>query len=162
LKNGENTNNIVMKLAENLNVKLDNSDISTSHRLLTNGKSDSKLNSPPPIIVLVRFSNRDKRNEIYNKRSKVNDLATTSSATSKLVHSSNLSLRENLTKFRKNLFNQAQKVKADLKFKFIWTWQGQLLLRKNKSKAFKISSQYDFAKVKKSSQYISDHSKNHF
>jgi len=117
LKNGENTNDIVMKLAENLNVKLDNRDISTSHRLLTNGISDSKLNSPPPIIV--KFSNRDKRNEIYNKQSKVNDLATTSSATPKLVHSNNLSLRENLTKFRKNVFNEAQKVKADLKFKFI-------------------------------------------
>jgi len=131
LKNGENTNNIVMKLAENLNVKLDNRDISTSHRLLTNGKSDSKLNLPP--LIIVRFSNRDKRNEIYNKQSNVNDLATgtTSLVTPKLVHSSNLSLRENLTKFRKNLFNEAQKVKADLKFKFIWTCQGQIFLRKN-------------------------------
>jgi len=64
LKNGENTNDIVMKLAENLNVKLDNRAISTSHRILTNGKSDFKLNSPP--LIIVRFSNGDKRNKIYN------------------------------------------------------------------------------------------------
>ena len=69
----ENKNEIVKKIANTLNVKLDDHDISTSHRIYSN--QTPKPNSPninlkqteaggyehPPIIV--RFVNRDKRNE---------------------------------------------------------------------------------------------------
>jgi len=81
----ECTNSIAKKVAKDLNVKLEDSDISTSHRLFTKGKSLNKNQNPsnknikqfnpeserhPPNIV--RFTNRDKRNELFTKRQKLN------------------------------------------------------------------------------------------
>ena len=61
VKLNESTNQVVKTLAKHLNVHLDESHISTSHRLPT--KPDSK--KPPPFIV--RFANRDKKKEIFGK-----------------------------------------------------------------------------------------------
>ena len=63
----ENTKQIVMKVAEELKVRLTENDISTSHRLFSstqlqrsqNQNSENQSNAPLPIIV--RFSNRDKK-----------------------------------------------------------------------------------------------------
>ena len=65
----ENSNQIVRKVASLLDVTLDESQISTSHRLKMPQNPDLEMhahkNSYPPIIV--RFSNRDKRNELFAK-----------------------------------------------------------------------------------------------
>ena len=134
----ESTNNIVKRIAEKLKLKLSDRDISTSHRI---PKSKSDLH--PPIIV--RFSNRDKRNEIFSNRPK--------SASSLFnANSENYVIKENLTKFRKFLYGEAYKTKIAFNFKFLWTWQGQILLRKNDtSKIFKISSLSDLARINQES-----------
>ena len=115
----ETTNAIVKKVAESLKVKLDDKDISTSHRLYPNNKlignrpnkrqnpdqfayknstqtkAELNLNQHSPIIV--KFSNWDKRNELFAKRltpkSSVNSTSTDNQNTS-----INFTLRENLTK----------------------------------------------------------------
>ena len=100
----ENTNEIVKKIADTLNVKLDDHDISTSHRIYSN--QTPKPNSPninlkqteaggyehPPIIV--RFVNRDKRNEIFAKR-----LRPKSASNSTSGRKTDFTIKENLTKF---------------------------------------------------------------
>ena len=151
----ENTNAIVKKAAESLKVKLDDKDISTSHRLHPNNKptgnrsskrqnpdqcayknstqtkAELNLNEHPPIIVI--FSNRDKRNELLAKRltpkSSMNSTLTDDQNTTSI----NFTIRENLTKYRKMLFNEAKKFKLSMKYQFLWTWQGQIMIRKTES-----------------------------
>ena len=155
LVDNEDTNKIVQNVAKALNVQLNKSDISTSHRLLNSSVTNHQLpkhhdqppvvraNQPPPIIV--RFCNRDKRNEMFNKRSK---LKSVSNMISPKPHHEFLVMRENLTKSRKSLFNEATKVKNALRYQFLWTWRGQILLRKNSnSKVIKISNLNDLANV---------------
>ena len=77
----ENTNHITKTVAKCLNVELDDSHISTSHRLFQNSNNFSGTSSspnqqnrknvrisskPPPIIV--RFTSRDKRNNLFKRR----------------------------------------------------------------------------------------------
>ena len=109
VKPNESTNQIVKTLAKHLNVHLDESHISTSHRLAT--KPDSKR--PPPIIV--RFANRDKKNEIFGKRKM---LQSNSMITSNF-ESDKVSIQENLTIYKKMLFNQAKLAKQYLNFSFV-------------------------------------------
>ena len=103
----ENTNEIVQKVARELNVKVSESDISTSHRLPLGMLNDK--NHHPPIIV--RFSNQDKRNEVFRKRHAIKPHANPSSnLSSPNVIPRDFAIRENLTKFRKQLFREAAKL----------------------------------------------------
>ena len=98
VKPNESTNQVVKTLAKHLNVHLDESHVSTSHRLAT--KPDGKR--PPPIIV--RFANRDKKNEIFGKRK----MLQSNSMISSNFESDKVSIQENLTVYKKMLFNQAK------------------------------------------------------
>ena len=62
--------------------------------------------------------------------------------------SSQIGLHENLTAYRKSLFRAAKNEKEFLKFKFLWTSQGQIRLRRDSvSKAINISSFVDLSKL---------------
>ena len=99
VKENENTNEIVKEVAKSLDINLEDQVISTSHRLFDHkprnerepGQANDKRNQYPPIIV--RFSNRDKRNELYSKRWKIKDKLTAKSS----CVPPNLTIRENLT-----------------------------------------------------------------
>ena len=155
VKENENTNEIVKEVAKSLDINLEDQVISTSHRLFDHkprnerepGQANDKRNQHPPIIV--RFSNRDKRNELYSKRWKIKDKLTTKSS----CVPPTLAIRENLTERRKYLLNEAMKVKLDLKFRFLSTFQGQIFLRKNEAtKAIKILCLNDLARLVGSSK----------
>ena len=131
----ESTNQIVKHVAALLKVDLTNDQISTSHRLIPNHSNSnmdrSKVKKNLPIIV--RFANRDKRNEFYSKRHLLK-------SDSKL-NTSRIDIRENLTSFRKSLYKEAKKVKNQLNYNFLWTSQGQIFLRKSPtSRVIRISS----------------------
>jgi len=114
--------------------------ISTSHGLpvpLTQ-KNESQCTKPskadinrpsqqyhPPIIA--RFANRDKRNELYFKKKLLNSNRKISSNFGK----SEISFKENLTGYRKMLFDAVKSAKEDLNFKFLWTSRGRICLRQD-------------------------------
>ena len=104
-------------MANFLKVKLKGKDILTSHRIFNDSKLSCHLISQfkthinskhPPIIV--SFANRDKRNEIFLNRLNNNAAGfnTRKPATDSIP--SNFTVRENLTSFRKYLFNEAKKI----------------------------------------------------
>ena len=78
----------------------------------------TEKNQHPPIIV--RFSNRVKRNEIFNQRQKFRENLPNTSDNSK--HNNlipkNVTIREKLTKYRRFLYAEANKVKNKLLFSF--------------------------------------------
>ena len=161
LADNEDTGKIVQNVAKALKVQLSKSDISTSHRLFNSNLNDQhqkllnhrdqqpsamRRNQPPPIIV--RFCNRDKRNEMFSKRLK---LKSVSNEIYPKPNAEILAIRENLTKFRKFLFSEANKVKHALCYQFLWTRQGQIFLRKDStSRIIKISNLNDLARVRSS------------
>ena len=132
-------------------MRLEGSHISVSH-CLPGGlhTNETKRNAPNKPIkrapIIVRFSNRDKRKELYQKRK----LIKPSPDSSKDCFEDNglIRIRENLTPFRKNLYNQAKKAKVELNYKFLWTSNGRILLRQNSaSKVIYVSSVDDLAKL---------------
>ena len=144
----ENTNQIVKNVASLLNVQLDNSHISTSHRMPVSEKS-AKLrpkennNKHPPIIV--RFSNRDKRNELFAKRKMLKMNRTNTNSAFNHLH---VSLQENLTAYRKMLYNEAKNAQHALNFKFLWTSQGQIRMRRNSdSSVLNVNSLSDLTRL---------------
>ena len=117
-------------------------------KTLLKTKAELNLNEHPPIIV--RFSNRDKRNELFAKRRTPKSSVNSTSTDNQNTTSINFTLRENLTKYRKMLFNEAKKFKLSMKYQFLWTWQGQIMIRKTeRSKIWKISSLRDLANIQK-------------
>ena len=153
----ENTRRIVKDLAISLNVKLDDTHISTCHRMppLQTPKSTKRkshtgtsrsgnISSAQHPAIIVRFSNRDKRNELYGKRKLLNKIKCGK------INSSldSTQIRENLTAYRKMLLNEAVKAKKLLNFKFIWTSQGRIRLRKDsESRIINVNSLSDLSKI---------------
>ena len=150
-KPNENTNQLVKKVASLVNMRLEDSHISVSHRLPgclhtneTKRKAPNKPIEYAPIIVC--FSNQDKRNEFYQKRKLIKPLSDSSKDCFEGIGL--IRIRENLTPFRKNLYNQAKKAKVELNYKFLWTSNGRILLRQNSaSKVLHVSSVDDLAKL---------------
>ena len=121
---------ITKTVAKCLNVELDDSHISTSHRLFRNSNNFSDTsNSPnqqnrknigisskhPPIIV--RFINRDKRNDLFRRKM----LLLNSKLDAIFGSASKITVKENLTVNRKMLYDAAVDAKRDLNYKFSWT-----------------------------------------
>ena len=79
LVQNKDTTEVVIKIAEKLNVNINENDISIAHRVPTkrpSRSSNSRTNLPPPAII-ARFANRKIRNLIYSKRSVARKIPTT-------------------------------------------------------------------------------------
>ena len=110
----ERTNEIVKKIATTLNVKLDDHDLFSSHRLYSNQtpkpnspdinltQTEAEANEHP--LIIVRFVNWDKRNEIIAKRLRPKSASNPTSG-----RKTDFITKENLTKFRKMLVQGSQK-----------------------------------------------------
>lgn len=107
-KSVENT--VLTFIRKTLHVEVNPADISTAHRL----KSGPKDTTRP---VLVRFTSRRVRNEVYNERKSLK--GTTSS----------VYISEHLTKLDSDLFYEARKLLRDKKIFGAWTQHGLVHVR---------------------------------
>jgi len=135
----ENTNQIVKTIAKCLDVPLHDVNISTSNRMplmsknrpISNPiyrkqKSNSKsIRQHPPLIV--RFSNRDKRNEIFKRKM----MLINNEELNSVFGFRNITINENLTDYRCMLYDAAIETKRNWDYKFLWTNQGKIFLRQN-------------------------------
>ena len=145
LKEGENANEIAIEVAKMLNVSLTPDQISTSRRLQTRPKStNSEPAASPPIIV--RFLSRDVLNQLYANRK----LARTASLQEfSLQGAMNVYINENLTQSRKKLFWHAKQKAIASNFKFYWTVNGNVYVRKSSdSDSLLIKNIDDISKIK--------------
>ena len=101
LNPNENTNHIIKTMAKKLNIDLKENDISTSHRL------------PKSSSVIARFTNRDIRNLIFQKRKNLIGVRDYG-----IDGMENLFINENLTPRRKKLFSLAHKKKLPQNINF--------------------------------------------
>jgi len=106
----ENTNQIVKSVAKCLNVQLD--DVHPTNQINTKGRKHAT--PPPPIIV--RFSNRDKKNEIFRRKMLRGNLGIQS-----IFAVDKVTIQENLTAYRKKVYEAASMARRDLRFNYLWT-----------------------------------------
>ena len=131
----ENTNEIIKEVAQKLNIKLLDSDISTSHRI-------PAMNGKHPAII-VKFSNRDKRNIIFSNRRNLH-----SKKDYNIRGATTIYINENLTQRKRYLFARSYKRKVEQNYQYIWTNNGQIYLRKTKTdQKIEINNEEDLNKI---------------
>ena len=89
-------------------------------------KANDSASRPPTIIA--QFTNKRVRNEIFAKRKKAKEMTAFP-----VDEMTNLYINENLTQFRKRLFWSTKQTAKAKKFKFFWTTNGQIWIKKNES-----------------------------
>lgn len=101
-------------------------DISVSHRM---PQSQAYKGKPGPPPIIVKFTRRDVKDKFYRARKQLRDVTTEDIGYSA---KNNIYLAESLTERNRVLFKDCLKVKKDIMFKFIWTLNGKIFMRKDK------------------------------
>ena len=126
LKN-ENVNQIIMDLTKSIGIEIKEQDISIAHRLPQKPNYNRRnLTKPKPATVIARFTNRSVRNDIYHRRT-----AFKSISKFPVEGMQHLFINENLTQTRKELFWRTKQKAKELGYRYIWTNNGQIYLRKD-------------------------------
>ena len=140
-------------MANVLTVKLEDKDISTSHKIFNDSKLSSSVDQFEtrynskyrPIIVCFTVS--DKMDEMFLNRLNNNAVEPNTKTPTSNSIPSNFTVRENLTSFKKYLLNKAKKLQRSLNYKFVSTLVGQIFLQQDNSRAKKISTLRDLDKL---------------
>ena len=111
-----------------MGVNLDVNDISIAHRLPPTKKVKDRL--------IVKFTRREKRDEIYSKRKNLKSKRTKPES-AVVSHKAQIHVNESLTPYRKRLLGRILQFKRDHNYKFIWTTNGKILLKKTESSTTK-------------------------
>ena len=142
----EDTNEIVRKIGDLIDVDISEDDISVSHRLPTkkNGASSKQTYDP---TIIVKFVRRDVRDELYKARKTLRDF-NTKDLSFERHEPRNIYVNESLTRKNREIFNKCLQKKKELQYKYIWTNYGKVLLRKDAhSPAIVVTSEKDLNKL---------------
>jgi len=116
----ENTDQLIVQVANKIGVTLHPSDISISHRM-----APSTPTQPNPNII-VKFLSRKVRDNIFSKRIKLK----VANASLQPGHSK-VFINESLTKKNRERFKNCSDFKKKAGYKYIWTKNGLTYLRKD-------------------------------
>ena len=112
--------------------------ISVSHPMSQSQKHKGK---PGPPAIIVKFARRDVKDNFYRARKQLKDLTMQDLGYSE--ENKNY-LAESLKERNRMLFKDCLKVKKDMEFKFIWTLNGKIFMRKDKEDLHKMQSRQVF------------------
>jgi len=144
-QDGEDTNEIVRKVGDLVDIDVKTEDISISHRLQARTNRASKQPKEPSIIV--KFARRDVREALYKARSKLRSKSTEDLGFARYT-SQKIFIAESLTSRNHQLFNECLKKRNECHYKFIWTNQGKILLRRDvNSPVITIKTEADVIKI---------------
>lgn len=142
----EDTDSLVMDVIAKITSLDDSNCISFSHRKFKSSDAKAK---PPPIIV--KFTSRKIRNNIYEARSKLRPAENSPQAH---TDTPKVFIVENLTEKNRNLLFEARDLKKELGYAYLWTNNGKVLIRKNQnSAALQINSMEDLNKMNEKSSH---------
>ncbi|XP_070573064.1 uncharacterized protein [Ptychodera flava] len=129
-RNGEDTNDIVVRVAAAVGVDITPSDIDISHCLPSRQNQTQQRHQTPAIIV--KFVRRSVRNSIYYARKNLRG-QTPNQIRVGDNNTNNIYINENLTPPMKRLFHQVNERRKQLKWRFIWTSNGKIFTRKDET-----------------------------
>jgi hypothetical protein len=128
---------IVKRIGASLNVALCDADISVAHRTYSDGKSG------PPTIV-ARLVRRIKRTELISACRRQKPLLATLGYNSQEP----FYVSDHMTRNSKRLMSEATRLRKEKHWKFLWTSDCKILMRKNEhSKILRIASDADLPKI---------------
>lgn len=116
----------------NLNIEVTPNDISAVHRL-PKGKYDRVR------PVIVRFSNRRVRDQIFTARRRMRPSRTESSS---IVY-----VNEHLSKTNEQLFSKCRMMYKNKQVARVWTWHGTVCVKRNDSRIVKVLSMDDLSNL---------------
>lgn len=116
----------------NLNIEVTPNDISAVHRL-PKGKYDRVR------PVIVRFSNRRVRDQIFAARRRMRPSRTESSS---IVY-----VNEHLSKTNEQLFSKCRMMYKNKQVARVWTWHGTVCVKRNDSRIVKVLSMDDLSNL---------------
>lgn len=119
----EDTVKIVTNLAAKLDASILPGDIDSAFRI----KSETSTNRPP--LIMVKFTNTVSRDNLYNARKnfKKHSITTQSIGFRK---TDKIYINEALTRSQRSLFYKARQTKSQTKWRYVWTYHGQVFMRK--------------------------------
>ena len=139
----------VKALCKDVQVDLKDDNISSAHPIPRYDKSADEK-------IIVKFTRRGDRDEFYSKKvagRKASSLKSIKDAcaTKGVDLNKKIYISESLTPMKKKLFGSVNKLKKELKWKFIWTNHGRIYLKKGEdsSQTHKIDSSEDLENFKK-------------
>lgn len=105
----QNSNNLVLKIAEKIVIDIKESDISVSHILpRRNFVDQSRLRQNSTEAIIVKFVQRDIKDKFYRARKNLKNLTA---ANFDFESSNKIFINENLTRKNKELFNSCLNIK---------------------------------------------------
>ena len=154
----EDTNDLVIKVGALMDIELDEDDISVSHRLPTPSYASRVAMAPssrpnhttiqPKIIV--KFVRREAKELLYTNCKHLRGKTTADLGLGR-YSDNGLFISESLTQRNRMLFKECLAFKRKYNYKYIWTQQGRIYLRKGRDTQSRlISSKSDIESLSKS------------
>ena len=117
------TEEVVLKLAEALDVHILPDDIEISHKLNARNKS-----------IIVKFLNHKVKTKLYKSRTKLKhikakDLFPSRNYSSAAGREPRIFINENLTDYRRRIINKANKMRKDQLIQSAWTLDGKIFVK---------------------------------
>lgn len=129
---------LLKKVGSIFDVCIEDKDISISHRI----KSDSAISR-----IIAKFTRSHVRDDLYKARSKLKNLTIDDIGLGRQGENK-IFIQESLTPSRRELFHKSNEFKKKFRFRYIWSFYGNIFLRKDDaSPAVKICSLKDLAKL---------------
>lgn len=144
----EDTDELVKQVGKLMDVQIVDEDISTSHRLPLPSyvRTNRNAKSRDPVII-VKFVRRDIRDRFYKSKHNLRNKSTRDLGMVRMEERK-IFITESLTQQNRKLFNRCQQAKRDLDFKFIWTKNGKILMRKDTdSPALSITNEWELQRL---------------
>lgn len=119
----ESMEEVVLKLAQALEVPITSNDIEISHKLNTKGKK----------AIIVKFQSHKVKSKLYRERRKLKHIAVTdlfpnlSAAT--VVQAQRIFLNENLTSYRRRIMSRANEMRRDGELVSTWSMDGKIYVK---------------------------------
>lgn len=135
----ENLKQVVVKIAHKVGeVGITENDIDSVHRI-------GNMNNRNPKDIIVQFKDRVSRNRLLLKRKeRIRSNEVAEGRKDNVVY-----INEHLTAYNKQLFWQAKVKSKELNFKFVWSKEGKIFIRKSeREKAYRIRNEEDLTKIK--------------
>ena len=146
---GEDTDKIIKSVGSILDVDIDDSDSSVSHRIgiPSSTRPETSATVTSRAAIIVKFTNRNIRDKLYKSRSKLKNFTTGDIGLGR-HNDGKIFIQESLTPSRRQQFKKALEIRKELRFKFIWTYYGSIFLRKDESsQAVRITSLKELEKL---------------
>jgi len=143
---------IVKAVGEAIGVVVHSDEISIAHQIPT-------YNPRSPPKVIVKFTHRKTRNKFYEKRKNLFKKKAKDLPNLNISSQANVYISESLTPKRKKLFSEVNKTKKYLKWKYIWSNNGKIYIKKSeKSQTYTFNKIEDLEDFKKDNHLYNDYS----